>query len=159
MQLKERESEELRRSQKEAEEATPGTYKDQHTAPTRDQDNTTSIDDLLKVYPEDIYSKDAARLYGHNERQKDSIAMSLLRKIKGNPDAKITIYRTVPEDVDADINPGDWVTITRQYAEEHGDSRFDGKYKLLKKEVKAKEVITDGNSIHEQGYDPIEGSK
>jgi len=159
MQLKERESEELRRSLKEAKEATPGTYKDQHTAPTRDQDNTTSIDDLLKVYPEDIYSKDAARLYGHNERQKDSIAMSLLRKIKGNPDAKITIYRTVPEDVDADINPGDWVTITRQYAEEHGDSRFDGKYKLLKKEVKAKEVITDGNSIHEQGYDPIEGSK
>lgn len=39
-------------------------------------------------------------------------------------------------------------------AAEHGDNRFDGKYKLLEKEVKASDIITDGNSIHEQGYDP-----
>lgn len=143
---------ELKR-QREAEES-PEFYKDQHTAPTRDKDGTTSIDNLTEIYPKDIYSKDAARLYGHGEKAKDDIAMYLLRKIKGNPDAKVTIYRSIPEDIDADINPGDWVTITKAYAKEHGDARFDGKYKLLEKEVKASDIITDGNSIHEQGYDP-----
>lgn len=147
---------ELKR-QREIEES-PEFYKDQHTAPTRDKDGTTSIDNLTEIYPKDIYSKDAARLYGHGEKRKDDIAMYLLRKIKGNPDAKITIYRAIPEDIDADINAGDWVTITKEYAKEHGEARFNGKYKLLEKEVKASDIITDGNSIHEQGYDP-KGSK
>ena len=129
-------------------------YKDQHTAPTRDQDGTASIDDLTAIYPADIYNANAARMYGHNEKAKDDIAMYILRKIKGNPDAKVTIYRAIPQEINAEISSGDWVTITKQYAIEHGNARFDGKYKMLSKEVKAKDIITDGNSIHEQGYDP-----
>ncbi len=42
----------------------------------------------------------------------------------------------------------------KKYAVEHGESRFNGKYKLLEKEVKASDIFTDGNSIHEQGYSP-----
>lgn len=52
------------------------------------------------------------------------------------------------------INPGDWVSINRQYAVDHGQAHVDGNYKILSKTVKAKELFTDGNSIHEWGYDP-----
>lgn len=52
------------------------------------------------------------------------------------------------------INSGDWVTINRQYAVEHGQSTLLGTYKILSKTVPAKTLYTDGNSIHEWGYNP-----
>jgi len=52
------------------------------------------------------------------------------------------------------INPGDWVTINRQYAKDHGESTLRGKYKIIRKTVRADELYTDGNSIHEYGYWP-----
>jgi hypothetical protein len=52
------------------------------------------------------------------------------------------------------INPGDWVTINRQYAKEHGESVLNGKYRIVSKKVKAKDIFTNGDSIHEWGYDP-----
>lgn len=52
------------------------------------------------------------------------------------------------------INPNDWVTLSRQYAKQHGDSALNGKYKIISKKVKASELHTDGNSIHEWGYNP-----
>lgn len=51
------------------------------------------------------------------------------------------------------INNGDWVTLTKQYAIEHGKSNLNGNYRLLSKTVPVKHVFTDGNSIHEFGYD------
>lgn len=51
------------------------------------------------------------------------------------------------------INDGDWVTINKQYAVEHGKSSLLGKYKILSKVVKARHLYTDGNSLHEWGYD------
>jgi hypothetical protein len=54
------------------------------------------------------------------------------------------------------INKGDWVTVSRQYAKDHGEQSLKGKYKILSKTVKAKEVYTNGDSIHEQGYHPEE---
>jgi hypothetical protein len=45
-----------------------------------------------------------------------------------------------------DINPGDWVTINRQYAKDHGESTLRGKYKIIRKMVRADELYTDGNS-------------
>jgi len=55
------------------------------------------------------------------------------------------------------LNRGDWVTTTRQYAKEHGESvHGPGNYKIMTKVVPAKHVFTDGNSIHEYGYDPGE---
>lgn len=52
------------------------------------------------------------------------------------------------------INKGDWVTINKKYAMQHGKNSLDGQYKILTLKVKAKDVWTDGSSIHEQGYDP-----
>ena len=53
-----------------------------------------------------------------------------------------------------EINPNDWVTINKQYAKEHGESALGGKYKIISKKVKAKDIFTSGDSIHEWGYDP-----
>lgn len=50
------------------------------------------------------------------------------------------------------INNGDWVTINRQYAVEHGKGQL-GRYRILSKTVKAKDLYTTGDSIHEWGYD------
>lgn len=52
------------------------------------------------------------------------------------------------------INPGDWITITKQYAIEHGKGNLNNKYKILSKTVYARDLYSDGNSIHEYGYDP-----
>jgi hypothetical protein len=50
------------------------------------------------------------------------------------------------------IENGDWVTISREYAKEHGDSQLQGKYKILTKTVRAGNLFTTGDSIHEWGY-------
>jgi hypothetical protein len=53
------------------------------------------------------------------------------------------------------INKGDWVTIDKNYAKEHGQSSLNNNYKILSKTVKAEEVYTAGDSIFEWGYDPV----
>jgi hypothetical protein len=50
------------------------------------------------------------------------------------------------------INNGDWVTINKSYAIEHGKSNLNNKYKIIRKTVYAKELFTDGNSFSEWGY-------
>ena len=54
------------------------------------------------------------------------------------------------------INPGDWVTLNKRYATEHGHGALNGAFKIISKTVPAKHLYTDGNSVHEFGYDPTE---
>ena len=51
------------------------------------------------------------------------------------------------------INDGDWVTLDKSYAKEHGEGALNGKYKIVSKTVPARKLFTDGNSIQEFGYD------
>jgi hypothetical protein len=50
------------------------------------------------------------------------------------------------------INSGDWVTISKKYAVDHGRGALNNKYKILSKTVPANTLYNDGNSIHEWGY-------
>lgn len=59
-----------------------------------------------------------------------------------------------PEKTNLKIQPGDWVTIERRYAVEHGQAHLKGEYKILSKTVPAKEIYTDGNSLYEWGWEP-----
>lgn len=52
------------------------------------------------------------------------------------------------------INAGDWVSINKGYAVEHGEATLRGEYKILSKTVPAKTLFTSGDSIHEWGYYP-----
>jgi len=54
---------------------------------------------------------------------------------------------------DLKIQPGDWVTQNRRYAVAHGKAHLDS-YKILTKTVRASDLYTDANSIHEWGYSP-----
>ena len=54
----------------------------------------------------------------------------------------------------SEINSGDWVTIVRNYAKEHGKDNLRNKYRILSKKVKASQVWFDGNSLNEAGYSP-----
>jgi len=54
----------------------------------------------------------------------------------------------------SEINPGDWVTIIRNYAVSHGRAHLKNKYRVLSKTVKAKEIWTGGDSILEWGFAP-----
>jgi hypothetical protein len=49
------------------------------------------------------------------------------------------------------INNGDWVTISRDYAKEHGDGNLKN-YKIISKTVPARNLYSDGNDIFEWGY-------
>ena len=139
--------------------STEGDYRITHTAPVREGMN--SIDDMTDVYPDDVYdSRVAGQYYGHGG---DSVSMDnetarIISGFRGKPDKDITIYRAVPKGI-TDINKGDWITVNKNYAKSHGDSWVDdGNFDIISKKVKAKDIATDGNSIHEFGYDP-NGSK
>jgi hypothetical protein len=127
-----------------------------HRAPGRDPDNA-SLDDLTALFPDDIYDRRvAARYYGHMEDPiADQEMIDLFTKMRGNPDATVPVYRAVPSDVDARINPGDWVTPSRRYAVGHGEGPLGGNYRIIEGEARAGDLFTDANSIFEFGYDPV----
>jgi len=52
------------------------------------------------------------------------------------------------------IERGNWVSPIRSYAKMHGLGALKGKYKVVSKTVKAKDLFTDGNSLSEWEYDP-----
>jgi hypothetical protein len=180
-------------------------YRMDHTAP--DKTSGVPIYDISDYYPDDIFGPKGVRYYGHGVPY-DNLAISILRQVKGKPNAAVKIYRSVPttlsnvdkithyqthqkyiaktgklpkgvdnwsnsaeyndylsNEIDRlsnlpddsetkyTINPGDWVTTVLQYAKDHGKSHI-GKFKILSKTVPAKHVYTQGDSIHEYGYDP-----
>ena len=128
-------------------------YRGWHTAPTREGSN--SIDDLADIYPDDIYSNKGVQYYGTGDRTMDTKAIDTIKRMQGNPDAEITIYRAAPKGVKG-INSGDWVTINKDYAKMHGDAWVeDGSYDIISQKVKAKDIVTNGDSIHEWGYHPV----
>tara|TARA_R110000803_G_scaffold66820_2_gene128408 strand:- start:784 stop:1392 length:609 start_codon:yes stop_codon:yes gene_type:complete len=52
------------------------------------------------------------------------------------------------------IEPGNWVTIFRPYASEHGRAALNNEYKILSKTVFARDLYTEGNSMYEWGWEP-----
>jgi len=129
-------------------------YAGHHRPATREGANT--LDNLTDVYPQDIYTDNRAwQYYGHGDNPAmDKASVDIVKRFRNNPEATVKVYRAVPVGVDK-INPGDWVTINRQYANQHGSSWVnDGKYRIIEAEVPAKSLTTSGDSIHEWGYFP-----
>lgn len=130
-------------------------YKGQHAAPTKD--SGAPLWNLKDTYPDDFYSSNGARYYGDGaDEARDRMIVSQMQSMKNRPDKMVTIYRAVPKDVETKkaLNVGDWVTLDRQYAKEHGEGALNGEYKIVKKSVKARDLFTNGDSIYEMGYDP-----
>ena len=128
-------------------------YRMEHSAPNSRDEISQSIDNLSGLYPDDLYSNKGYQYYGSGYDSMDRKAWEILKRVKGNPDAKVTIYRAYPKGTGDTITNGDWVTIVRDYAVEHGEANLDGNYQIASKEVKASEVFTNADSLQEQGYD------
>ena len=67
--------------------------------------------------------------------------------------AELARLKSLPHENKIGINNGDWVTINKAYAKEHGESSLGGNYKIVSKKVPARKLFTEANSVHEFGYD------
>lgn len=135
----------------------PEDYRGLHTAPTKD--SGAPLHDLTgggTVYPDDIYSPMAKQYYGTGESG-DARLFQKIHSLKGKPNELVDVWRAVPKDVYEQIgnkiNHGDWVTIDRNYAVQHGESALGGDYKLQRIRVPAKSLFTNGDSPYEFGLD------
>jgi len=137
----------------------PEDYRGAHTAPGPEG---APASDLTGggVYPSDVYNR--PDWYEQDEGLQE---IRKIARLRGKPEAPVWIHRSVPVDVAEKamksdhplgyvFRSGDWVTTNRQYAKDHGESVFKGKYELFSKRVKAKDIHTNGDSIFEWGYNP-----
>ena len=131
-------------------------YRMQHRPRGPMDDDPIRLDNLTRstkgdaVIPEDFYSPQGLRYYANPNYKADVESFNLIQKLKGKPDAEVTIYRGVPKGI-KDINEGNWVTLSKQYAKDHS-SRSSGD--VIKKKVKVKDIFWDGNDVNEFGYFP-----
>jgi len=112
-----------------------------------------------EVFPDDIYSSNGLRFYGSPNNEFDRESFEIIQKVRGNPEAEVTIYRAVPnQDNITTINSGDFVTLSEDYAKLHGQSGYgvDGSEagKILSKKVKVRDLFSEGNDLNEFGYFP-----
>jgi len=116
-----------------------------------DPEDAAPIYDLTMngVYPDDVYGPNGPSWYGTGDGT-DRDAWNKVMSLKDKPNAFVTIFRAVPKGV-TQINSGDWVTITKQYAIDHGEG-MNEEYDVISKRVQAEKIYTDGNSILEWGF-------
>ena len=126
-------------------------YKASHRPPN--MENGAPLHDVTKggeIYPADIYSPKGLQYYGTGQDRADRESLNVIKNTKNKPDATVTMYRAVPKDSSINtINTGDWVTLSKTYAKEHGESALDNNYKIISKQVKANQLFTNGDSINE----------
>ena len=125
-----------------------------HTAPTRADDPSADAANLDEIFPKDIYDKNVRMYqYGGGDIASARESFAAIDSINKDPDAMVQIFRAVPDGVTS-INPRDWVTMSPTYAQQHLDSNLNGNGKIVSSSVRAGDLFTDANSIHEWGWDP-----
>ena len=69
-------------------------YRGEHSAP--DSTPGTSMDNMVDIYPEDIYGPNAVRYYGDYSGH-DSGSISIIQSARNRPNYPVKIYRAVPK--------------------------------------------------------------
>lgn len=119
-------------------------YQIQHRAPG-DDGYSHPITEARQAFGPDIL--EAPDLYGSSDEQ----TMTQLRAALEGADT-VRIYRAVPQGVTA-INDGDWVTLSREYAHDHGWNEDPAQVMpVVAADVPVTSVYTDGNDPSEWGY-------
>ncbi len=114
-------------------------YRMSHVAPTRDEISLSNIHQVMDL-------NFVSNSLEHHTAQ-------LIMDIINDAPELITIYRSCPKHI-SEILSGDWVALTKDYAQEHEKHFDDGNSHILSKQISPSELFTDGNSIHEFGYNP-----
>lgn len=107
-------------------------------------DLTAKVDGEQMI-PEDMYTQ----WYGSRGTPTDLESIAVLKKLKGNPEASVTIYRAGPKE---SWNYGDWTTLSKKYAQEHATGNAG--FKVFSKEVQAKDLKWAMDDVNEFGYFP-----
>lgn len=124
-------------------------YRGGHQPTPPDEDVGTGHN-LTVNTPPDVYDK--PHWYGATKGVSDETVRQV-RAARGKPDHPIDIYRAAPPHVEH-INPGDWVTPSRKYAEQHAaqtDNPAED-WPILHARVPAKHLSWPADSIDEFGY-------
>lgn len=110
----------------------------------------TTADDMTKGFAADLYTN--PEYYADMDDKSSKESWKEIKRIKGNPEADVTIYRAVPKGVKA-IEDGDWITLSKTYANLHGEHTMsESGFEVVSQKVKAKDVVWDGNDINEFAY-------
>lgn len=148
-------------------------YRISHQPSGPKDENPIRLDNLTKTvtgetagYPEDFYGNQGARIYAPPRSFADDEygianeeSYDVIRNVRNNPDAEVTIYRAVPDSDDINtINEGDWITLSPKYAEVHAASGYgrsgDEAGKVISQKVKVKDIYWAGDDVNEFGYFP-----
>jgi hypothetical protein len=116
-------------------------------------DGSPSADNLLngEMLPRDVYEHPEWSIASGRDVRSDISAREswdVIKKIRGNPDMEVTVYRASPKN---ELNSGDWVTFSKNYAK--GEGAYEGS-KVYAHKVKAKDIFFAGDDINEFGYFP-----
>jgi hypothetical protein len=114
--------------------------------------------DLHEGYAEDIYTHPQYWAVSWPDRA-SAEGLAQLRRVRGQPDAPVTIYRGVPEGTERRFHTGEWVSLSRTYAHNHAynegeaDERAGHPWVVHKAQVPARHVRDAGTAQYtEQGY-------
>ena len=111
------------------------------------------LHDLLEVpmLPDDVYAH--PEWYDVDPKTKEGReTIAAINAMRGKPDAMVTIYRASPGKA---INSGDWVSLSKTYAEDHAYSTLlDDSRATVEMKVPAKHVRHAGAGLMEWGYFP-----
>lgn len=138
----------LLRQKQQQEEANRG-YKMEH----RPTQTGITADDLTNQDVETPMPDNFYEMLNKDNDVATKETMRQLNKVRNNPDAMVTIYRATTGD---SINNGDWITLSKTYADTHNQHSLGGKGKVISMQVRAKDIQFAGDDIKEWGYYPKE---
>lgn len=116
-----------------------------------DLNNSAANSEFDTWAPNDVYDNPQYYIFSGSDKAKAEAA-SAVKALKGaSPEQKVKIYRATTGD---SINPGDWITLSKEYANGHNDSWLEGKGKVVEMEVPAKDIRWAGDDLQEWGYFP-----
>lgn len=99
------------------------------------------------LMPGDVY--DHPEWYSAMEPKVIRETMTQLKKVRGKPDAELVIYRAGPV---GEMNPGDWISLSKEYARTHADAQDPENFKVWQAKVKAADVRWAMDDLAEFGY-------
>lgn len=122
----------------------PDEYRMQHHAPAADYG--APLHDLRNMFGDDFYSHPEYHKHG-TPGEDESLAIA--KRVRNKPDAMVTVYRALPQEhAHRGINPGDWVSTSREYAQTHAASEG---WPVISAQVRADQLHSSGD-ITEYGY-------
>ena len=123
--------------------------------PVTEEGGAARLHDLVSAFGEDIYGKNAEQYFGTGDKNLDRKTLAVLHSVRGKPNAMVSAFRAVPKTAEQkELNKGDWVTVNKDYAKQHGEGTLGSQYKIIEHRVPASHLTTNADSFHEQGYHP-----